>query len=67
MVPTIVTMSAAIWLRVKVEANRPKPVENTTKSNAPAASVRKLPLTGTSKTVTASNVISPKLNMASAT
>ncbi len=34
MVPIMVTNIAAIWLRVKVEAKRPKPVEKMTKSSA---------------------------------
>ena len=65
MVPIIVTNIAAIWLRVKVEAKRPNPVENITNSSAAAVSARKLPLTGTPKTVTASSVISAKLSIAS--
>ena len=47
------TNIAAIWLRVKVEANRPKPVEKRMKINAASARVAKLPLTGTPNTVTA--------------
>ncbi len=65
MVPIMVTNMAAIWLLVKVEASRPKPVETITKISAARARVAKLPLTGTPKTTTASAVSSRKLNSAS--
>ena len=65
-VPIMVTNIAEIWLRVKVEASRPMPVDDTTNTSAASASVAKLPLSGTSNTVTASAVMSRKLNMASA-
>jgi hypothetical protein len=42
-VPTIVMKIAAIWLRVKVDANRPMPVATTLKISTAAASVAKLP------------------------
>src|SRR2546427_2800674 len=43
----------AIWLRVSVEASRPKPVEAPLKISAARASVAKLPVTGTPNRVTA--------------
>ena len=67
MVPIMVTNMAAIWLRVKVETSRPKPVEQVTKISAPRARVGKLPLTGTPNTVTASTVISRKFAIPSTT
>ena len=57
----------AIWLRVSVEASRPKPVEAPLKISAARASVAKLPVTGTPNRVTAIRHISRKFSMASTT
>ena len=61
----MVTNKAATWLRVKVDATSPKPVENITNNTAATASAGKLPLSGTSNRVTASNANSKKLTMPS--
>ncbi|MNU01411.1 hypothetical protein D3C72_2448080 [compost metagenome] len=61
----MVTNIAEIWLRVNVEASSPNPVDEMMNTSAVSASVAKLPLSGTSNTVTASAVMSRKLNMAS--
>ncbi len=66
-VPIMVTNMAAIWLRVKVEASRPKPVALITNSKAASVSVATLPFTGTPNTVAASTVMRAKLNIASPT
>ena len=60
-----VTKIAAIWLLVTVDASRPTAVEPSTKINAASASVAKLPLTGTPKTVVATAVSNRKLTIAS--
>ena len=65
-VPMIVTNMAAIWLWVKVDANRPKPVEHATNTSAVRVSVAKLPVSGTPNTVTANAVSKKKFTMASA-
>ena len=58
---------AAIWLLVTLEASSPMPVAQNEYTSAPKAMVRKLPVMGTPKTVTASRVISRKFSMANAT
>jgi hypothetical protein len=55
---------AAIWLRVTAEASSPMPVAAKEKISAASARVKKLPLTGTPKMVTASRLISRKFTMA---
>ena len=58
---------AATWLRVTVEATRPRPVVHSENSSAPSASVAKLPLIGTPNTVTASALSSRKFSIDSTT
>ena len=65
-VSTAVPKMAAIWLRMKVEISSPTAVAAETYNNVPVARVRKLPVSGTPKTVTASRTISRKLSIASA-
>lgn len=54
MVASDVAKIAAIWLRVKAETSKPRPVAAVTYNNAATVSNRKSPLCGTPKTNTAS-------------
>ena len=58
---------AAIWLRVTVEASSPMPVAMTLNTTAASSNARKLPVTGTPKTVTASRLIDRKFSRPRAT
>ena len=57
MVPIKVKNIAAIWLLVKVDANKPIPVAMMTYNKAATDKVKKLPLIGTPNSVTANKVI----------
>ena len=54
---------AVIWLRVKADIKRPRPVEAVIKSSAAKVQSRKLPLRGTSKAKTASAQTRKKFTM----
>lgn len=56
-VPTMAKNIAAIWLLVMADANKPIPVAIKQNSSAESVRVKKLPVMGTAKTVTASKTI----------
>ena len=63
MVRIAVTNTAATWLLVKVDVTMPMPVVAVTYSSVQSVSIRKLPLIGTPKTISASAVRMKKLIM----
>ncbi len=67
MVRIDVTKTAATWLLVNVDVTMPMPVVAMTYSNVQNVSIRKLPLIGTPKTMSASVVRMKKLIIAIAT
>ncbi len=67
MVRIDVTKTAATWLLVNVDVTMPMPVVAMTYRNVHSVSIRKLPLIGTAKTVSASAVSTKKLIIAMVT
>ena len=62
MVPIMVKNMAASWLRTRAEAMSPRPVALSENSTMATVSAARLPVSGTSNTVTASSSIMAKLN-----